>query len=202
VSLTAKDIAEIAKLLDSSHFATLDLMVGDFRLRIRREGGWSGDDDETLGLDRAPAKAGAQGPPALAPRLRGDAESADSDPPPIGQEAGAARVGEIDVPAPLLGNFYAAPRPGEPPFVSVGDTVSEDSVIGIIEVMKLMNSVRAGVAGKASRWCGSGGRGEMTYPLRLASLGTSPVNGGGSAALQILPRLRGRCPRSGRRGPG
>ena len=52
------------------------------------------------------------------------------------------------MPAPLLGNFYAAPRPGEPPFVAVGETVGEDSVIGIIEVMKLMNSVRAGVAGQ------------------------------------------------------
>ena len=51
------------------------------------------------------------------------------------------------MPAPLLGNFYTAPRPGEPPFVEVGDAVTEDSVIGIIEVMKLMNSVRAGVAG-------------------------------------------------------
>ena len=39
------------------------------------------------------------------------------------------------------------PRPGEPPFVSVGDRVSEDSIIAIIEVMKLMNSVRAGVSG-------------------------------------------------------
>lgn len=130
MSLTAKDIAEIAKLLDSSHFSTLDLMVGDFRLRIRREGGWSGRDED-------------EAPPAPAP----NAIAAQASPPPIGQEAGAARVGEIDVPAPLLGNFYVAPRPGEPPFVEVGDTVTEDSVIGIIEVMKLMNSVRAGVAG-------------------------------------------------------
>jgi acetyl-CoA carboxylase biotin carboxyl carrier protein len=53
----------------------------------------------------------------------------------------------VDVTAPLLGNFYRSPRPGDAPFVEVGDTVTEDSAIGIIEVMKLMNSVRAGVAG-------------------------------------------------------
>ena len=129
MSLTAKDIAEIARLLDESHFSTLDLQVGDFKLRIRRDGGWTEHEDE-----EAAAPAPNVQPPS-------------AEPPPIGQEAGAARVGEIDVPAPLLGNFYAAPRPGEPPFVAVGDTVSEDSVIGIIEVMKLMNSVRAGVAG-------------------------------------------------------
>ena len=130
MSLTARDIAEIAKLLDASHFSTLDLTIGEFRLKIRREGGWSGREEE---------------PEAPAPVT----EAAPSEPPPqIGQEAGAARVGEVDVPAPLLGNFYAAPRPGDPPFVEVGDSVDEETVIGIIEVMKLMNPIRAGVAGK------------------------------------------------------
>ena len=135
MSLTAKDIAEIARLLDESHFSSLDLQVGDFKLRIRRDGGWSErqDDDEE---DTRPAQE---------PRSGSEPPSPPS--PPLGQEAGAARAGEIDVPAPLLGNFYAAPRPGEPPFIEVGDAVTEDSVIGIIEVMKLMNSVRAGVAG-------------------------------------------------------
>ena len=130
MSLTAKDIAEIARLLDESHFATLDLQVGDFKLRIRRDGGWSGPADEVEPIVRRAEHAESTPPP-----------------PPIGQEAGAARVGEIDVPAPLLGNFYAAPRPGDPPFVEPGDAVSEDTTIGIIEVMKLMNPIRAGVAG-------------------------------------------------------
>ena len=130
MSLTAKDIAEIARLLDESHFATLDLQVGDFKLRIRRDGGWSGPADEVEPIVRRAEHAESTPPP-----------------PPIGQEAGAARVGEIDVPAPLLGNFYSSPRPGDPPFVSVGDRVEEDTTIAIIEVMKLMNPIRAGVAG-------------------------------------------------------
>jgi acetyl-CoA carboxylase biotin carboxyl carrier protein len=52
-----------------------------------------------------------------------------------------------DVPAPLLGTFYRAPKPGAPPFIEVGSTVEEDTVVAIIEVMKLMNTVRAGVRG-------------------------------------------------------
>jgi len=128
VSLTARDIAEIAKLLDSSHFSSLDLTMGEFRLRIRRDGGWSPREQADN--------------PVPAPKTV-DAEP----PPPIGQEAGAARVGEVDVHAPLLGNFYNAPRPGDPPFVEPGDTVGADTTIGIIEVMKLMNPIRAGVAG-------------------------------------------------------
>ncbi len=134
MSLTAKDIAEIARLLDESHFSSLDLEVGDFKLRIRRDGGgWSPREEEERPLEEA--KAGRA------------SESDDTPPPPPGQEPGAARAGEVDVPAPLLGNFYAAPRPGEPPFVQVGDVVEEDTVIGIIEVMKLMNPIRAGARG-------------------------------------------------------
>jgi acetyl-CoA carboxylase biotin carboxyl carrier protein len=127
VSLTASDIAEIARLLDESRFSSLDLQMGEFRLRIRRDGGgWIPQRDE-------PAEPET---PAPAP-----------EPPPPSQEASAARAGEVDVPAPLLGNFYSAPRPGDPPFVQVGDTVNEDTTIGIIEVMKLMNPIRAGVTG-------------------------------------------------------
>jgi len=47
----------------------------------------------------------------------------------------------------LLGTFYRAPKPGAPPFVEVGARVEPDTVIGIIEVMKLMNAVRAGARG-------------------------------------------------------
>ncbi len=129
MSLTAADIAEIARLLDESHFTDLKLETGGLKLRIRREGGnW------------APRYVEDEDEPAEAP-------SPSPEPMPLGQEAGAARAGEVDVPAPLLGNFYEAPRPGDPPFVQPGDAVSEETVIGIIEVMKLMNPIRAGVAG-------------------------------------------------------
>ena len=51
------------------------------------------------------------------------------------------------VPAPMLGIYYHAPKPGDAPFVKPGDLVSPETVIGIIEVMKLMNHVSAGVSG-------------------------------------------------------
>jgi biotin carboxyl carrier protein len=46
-----------------------------------------------------------------------------------------------------LGTFYRAPKPGAAPFVDLGAQVEEDTVVGIIEVMKLMNTVRAGMRG-------------------------------------------------------
>jgi acetyl-CoA carboxylase biotin carboxyl carrier protein len=130
VSLTGKDIAEIAHLLDSSQFTSLDLQMGDFRLTLRR-GGARGYGQGEADEPHRPAPAAQT---ALAP-------------PPPPPPAAAAGKGEIDIPAPLLGNFYLTPRPGEPPFVAVGDRVSEDTIIAIIEVMKLMNPIRAGVAG-------------------------------------------------------
>jgi acetyl-CoA carboxylase biotin carboxyl carrier protein len=52
-----------------------------------------------------------------------------------------------DITSPMLGTFYRAPKPGSAPFIEIGSVVNEDSVIAIIEVMKLMNTVRAGVRG-------------------------------------------------------
>jgi acetyl-CoA carboxylase biotin carboxyl carrier protein len=52
-----------------------------------------------------------------------------------------------EVTAPLLGTFYRSPKPGAPPFVEVGARVEEETIVAIIEVMKLMNTVRAGVSG-------------------------------------------------------
>jgi len=52
-----------------------------------------------------------------------------------------------EIQSPLLGTFYRSPKPGAPPFVDVGSVVEEDTTVAIIEVMKLMNTVRAGVRG-------------------------------------------------------
>jgi acetyl-CoA carboxylase biotin carboxyl carrier protein len=128
--LTANDIAEITRLLDESHYSQLRLEIGDFKLRISRGR-----------ASRAPrdfaSTAGEEHAAPVADQVPTAAPASENGP----------RPGEADVKAPLLGNYYQAPRPGDPPFVEVGDRVSEDSVIGIIEVMKLMNSVRAGVVG-------------------------------------------------------
>jgi acetyl-CoA carboxylase biotin carboxyl carrier protein len=59
----------------------------------------------------------------------------------------------VAVRAPLPGTFYRAPRPGAAPFAEVGSRVGADTVIGIVETMKLMNSVPAGVAGVVAEFC-------------------------------------------------
>lgn len=126
MSLTAKEITEIARLLDASGYGELKLQMGDFRLSIRRDGR----------RGQAPAEVEPEAGFAAA-------EPAPAAPAPAAQ----AGAGEVDVPAPLLGNFYHAPRPGEAPFVVPGQRVEPGTTIGIIEVMKLMNPVSAGIAG-------------------------------------------------------
>ena len=69
---------------------------------------------------------------AAAPARLGDA--------PADKSSDADATGRT---APMLGTFYRAPKPGEPPFVEVGSRVEPDTIIGIIEVMKLMNTVRS-----------------------------------------------------------
>lgn len=52
------------------------------------------------------------------------------------------------VTSPMVGTFYASPSPEDPPFAKVGDKVDEETVVCIIEAMKVMNEVKAGVKGK------------------------------------------------------
>jgi acetyl-CoA carboxylase biotin carboxyl carrier protein len=64
-------------------------------------------------------------------------------------EAGAPplRDGLVTVSAPMLGTFYRAEAPGATPFVDVGTRVEPDTVVCLIEVMKMMNSIPAGISG-------------------------------------------------------
>ncbi len=129
MTLSANDVAEILKALESSSFDTLDLEMNGVKVSLRR--GAAGAAVSRL----APLVQRASTAPAAATVVA----AAPATSPPPGTKA---------VPAPLLGIFYHAPKPGEPPFVTVGSRVTEETIIGIIEVMKLMNTVRAGVRGE------------------------------------------------------
>lgn len=59
----------------------------------------------------------------------------------------AAEVENRYITSPMVGTFYMAPSPEEPSFVKVGDTVDEDTVVCIVEAMKVMNEVKAGLKG-------------------------------------------------------
>jgi acetyl-CoA carboxylase biotin carboxyl carrier protein len=145
VDLTNDDVAEILALLDSLPYDELDLQTPRFRLTLRRTpGGWTEESQtrtEPTAITSAPS--GPTAPPAAAPQPA--TESAASQRP--------APAGLVAVLTPLPGTFYRAPRPGAAPFVEVGDEVSEDTVVAIVETMKLMNSVHAGTRGRVAEIC-------------------------------------------------
>jgi acetyl-CoA carboxylase biotin carboxyl carrier protein len=119
--LLPEDVADIVAILDGSAYDVLDIKTPRFRLRVARDGdGWTQDWNYGDGAAE-PLLAAA---PATV----------------IAQD-------EASVLAPLPGTFYRAPQPGAPPFVDVGDRVVPESVVGIIETMKLMNPVYAGRSG-------------------------------------------------------
>jgi acetyl-CoA carboxylase biotin carboxyl carrier protein len=122
MSLTAADVAEILRLVEGSRFDELSLELDGLKLNFKRRADGS-----------------------VTPELPADAAS------PLPSEPAAAVVAADpnvhNVQAPMLGTYYRAPKPGEPAYVAVGDVVGKDTIVGIIEVMKLMNTVRAEVSG-------------------------------------------------------
>jgi acetyl-CoA carboxylase biotin carboxyl carrier protein len=136
--LTNEDVQEILQLLDATKYNELHLETERFKLTLRRNrtsGDWT---QETQVLSEpnliqaspvAPAASAAAGP---------------SDP---------RKAGWIEVRAHLPGTFYRAPKPGAPTFVEIGSRVEEDTVVGIIETMKLMNAVHSQARGEVVELC-------------------------------------------------
>jgi acetyl-CoA carboxylase biotin carboxyl carrier protein len=104
------------------------------------------------GAAEAPGPAGGAAAGAEeAPWPAGGAASGAAAAIPAGPESEPEPDGLRAVRAPLPGTFYRAPMPGAPPFVEVGSRVEPDTVVGIVETMKLMNSVCAGVRGTVAQ---------------------------------------------------
>ena len=89
--------------------------------------------------------AASQVLPAALPAPAAAAQEAAAGAPTAAGGTPAANLREIT--SPMVGTFYAAPSPDSPPYVSVGQEVTEDTVVCIIEAMKVMNEIKAEVRG-------------------------------------------------------
>jgi acetyl-CoA carboxylase biotin carboxyl carrier protein len=130
MALTPDDVRDVLRVLDSSGLDELHLELADLTLTVRRAGaaGWTAEQQ----VLRAPVLESSSAPVAAAGTAPVAASVAD---------------GLVAVRPPLLGTFYRAPQPGAPPFVDVGDQVDEETVVGVVETMKMMTPVHAGVRG-------------------------------------------------------
>lgn len=153
MDLTNEDVLNILKIIDESGYNDIRLEIGDLKLHVQKE---KGTDDAQAYAPVAMAQAApvsvAQ-TQSIAPRP----VVVPAAPPAAAPVAGPA-PGEVAVPAPLLGIFYRASAPGEKPFVEVGQKVAAEDTICLVEVMKLFNSVKAGVAGTVTRILAENGK--------------------------------------------
>ena len=170
MELTNEDVADILALLDSLPYDELDLQTSKFRLTLRRraDGAWTQETQATaepqvIAERTADGDATAVGAARRSERSErapgADPASSGGSPRNEGtlraQPDGTASTGgnTVDLTTPMPGTFYRAPRPGAAPFVEVGSVVSEDTVVAVVETMKLMNPVHAGTRGRVAEIC-------------------------------------------------
>ena len=137
MELSEDDVLHILKLIDESKFDYFQLEVGELKITVSK------GDPIPLAGSAQPMNVNAAPVAAPAPK----AVAAPAPAAPSAAKPAAIPPGHLAVTAPILGTFYVAPEPGAPPFVTVGQQVTEDTTCGLIEVMKVFNSVRAGVKG-------------------------------------------------------
>lgn len=142
MNLTHDDVQEILRLLDASSFNELRLETERFKLVLRRSGGKSGPWTQEQQTSAAPHVSAGTTVPVRE-------TSASHDP----QRTAQPTPGVLEIRPPIMGTFYRAPKPGAAPFVEVSSAVTEDTVVGIVETMKLMNSIYAGARGRIVEIC-------------------------------------------------
>jgi acetyl-CoA carboxylase biotin carboxyl carrier protein len=157
MELTDDDVRAILHLLDASAFNELNLETDEFRLTLRRadSGGWT-QESTTLksAVALSAAASGAVSGSAMAATGSGARATGSGARAPGAAPAGnVLPAGQIEVRTPLPGTFYRSPKPGAPAFVEVGSHVEPESVIAIVETMKLMNSIQSGAAGRIVEIC-------------------------------------------------
>jgi acetyl-CoA carboxylase biotin carboxyl carrier protein len=162
-SIQQDDVLLILKLLDESAFDELHVETEDFKLWARKHGkGISLEEAAFEGKSPKPpltietTSAGGQGLDLSARELTGSKVEAQLGKRTCEPSATGQRLNPIK--APMLGTFYRTPKPGAPPYVEVGSMVNEDDPVGIIEVMKLFNTVKAGVRGQIVQVCAEQGQ--------------------------------------------
>ena len=128
-----QEVRTLIDLLKKNDLAVLEFEKGDFKITLKTPAGASAG--TTLVQGHAQPVAHAAPVVAAAP----SAEKASAEP---------AKSNYKEITSPMVGTFYASPSPESPAFVEVGKSINAESVVCIIEAMKVMNEIKAEIAGK------------------------------------------------------
>lgn len=128
-----RKLKELVKLMVANDLTELDLRDPEEQVTLHRPNQWTAPT-----ASAAPPAAPVAAPPA----------AVAAAPVAVAPEApAAADTGLVAVPSPMVGTFYAAPTPDADPFIAMGATVSKDSVVCMIEAMKIFNEIKAECSG-------------------------------------------------------
>jgi acetyl-CoA carboxylase biotin carboxyl carrier protein len=148
-----KDIEAIIDLMRKNDLSVFEMEKDGFKLKLQK--GPNAQPVMTAPIALAPSLVGAT---ASAPETSAASETATK----------AAQFREIA--SPMVGTFYRAASPDAPPFVDVGKTVNEDTVVGIIEAMKVMNEIKAETSGVIAEVVAENGKpvqfGQVLFKVR------------------------------------
>ena len=126
-------IEQLVGLMKENGLSEIDLAQGKFRIQLRR--GPSGDAPVYAPIP-VPSALPAAAPASIPTAAQGALPAAENDP----------FIKEIT--APMVGTFFSSPSPGKPAFVSVGDGVSPEKTVCILEAMKVFNEIQAELSGR------------------------------------------------------
>lgn len=131
-----KDIKVIVDLMKKNAVSEFEMEEGDFKIKLKRESGKPRKGETVVVQEAAPVIL----PAAAVPVAAAPAPAAPATAPPPAPEG-------PEVKSPMIGTFYRKPSPDADSFVEVGSVVEPDTVVCIIEAMKVMNEIKAEVKG-------------------------------------------------------
>ena len=130
-----RKLKELVRLMVTNDLSELDLRDEQQQVTVKR----GGNQAQPVIQQVAPAVAApAAAPVAVAPPAAAAPEPAADD-------------GLVPIESPMVGTFYAKPNPEKPNFVSVGDSIGPDSVVCLIEAMKIFNEIKAERSGTVAK---------------------------------------------------
>lgn len=157
MALIKKDeVIQILKILAESTLDEVHLETGQLKLIAKKSAAHGAIQELEMGRQEPTESPVPQQSPEISP-VQGPGTSAEIpvEGPAQRDEPGLQleEEGLTPIKSPMLGTFYRAPKPGAPAFVQVGQEVREDDTVCIIEVMKLFNTIKAGVRGRIAKVC-------------------------------------------------
>jgi acetyl-CoA carboxylase biotin carboxyl carrier protein len=145
--LDLKDIKELIALMRKNDLAVFKMERDGFKITLKR-----GNDFQPIIAAPSPVALQAGMPATIQA-----APATDSTATPPGSPA-EPKNNYREIKSPMVGTFYAAPTPESPAYLNVGSTVTEGTVVCIIEAMKVMNEIKAEISGTVVEICAENGK--------------------------------------------